>query len=52
MERLRGAAAADKMYDFQPVAIFQRSCFPPGAGNDFQIELDRDAVPLHAKLLH
>ena len=44
------AAAADKMNDFQFVAIFKDSGFPLGAGDDFQIQLHGHAVGLHAKL--
>jgi hypothetical protein len=42
-------AAADEMHDFEPVAFFQVCVAPSIAGNDFAVQLDRDAVGLHAK---
>ena len=44
------AAAADKMNDFQFVAIFKYRGLPLGAGDDFQIQLHGHAVGLHAEL--
>ncbi len=46
------ATAADKMNDFQFVAIFKRGCFPLGAGNDFKVQLHGHTVRLHAELRH
>src|SRR6185312_8235395 len=45
-----GAAAADKMDNLQLVAILERCTLPLSAGDDFEIQLYRDAVWLHAEL--
>src|SRR3954471_17112724 len=47
-----GAAAADKMDNLQLVAILERCSLPLSAGDDFEIQLYRDAVWLHAELRH
>ncbi|MCU1300078.1 MAG: hypothetical protein JWQ87_362 [Candidatus Sulfotelmatobacter sp.] len=42
-------AAADKVDDFEAVAVFQRGLGPAVAGDDVAVEFNRDAVGLHAE---
>jgi len=39
------------VYDFQPISVGQLGLDPTVSRHDIEIELDRDAVRLHAQLL-
>jgi len=45
-------AAAHEVHDLEFVTILQRGGFPRGTGNDFPVQLHRDAVRFHPQLRH
>ena len=49
---MEGAAATDKVNDFQPVAFAKLRLGPLFARHNVAIEFDGDAILLHAQLLH
>ena len=50
--RLRWSlSATHEVDDFETIAVRECSGFPVLAGNDFPVQLNRDPVGLHAKLL-
>jgi hypothetical protein len=48
---LRVSSAADKMDNFQAVAVVELGFSPAGAGDDVAIQLHGDAIWLHAESL-
>ncbi len=44
--------SAHKVNDFQLVSVAQCRLWPGVAGNDLAVQLDGDAIGLHAKLFH
>ena len=44
-------SATHEVDDFETIAVRECSAFPVLAGNDFPVQLNRDPVGLHAKLL-